>query len=79
MRGTRAASLLAEPPRNYDVRCLGRGPYIPNREVRSTRLVWPESDGHISTALVAFVSLIFISWNQLDGWLRVVDSLRQVA
>jgi hypothetical protein len=25
------------------------------------------------------VSRIFASWNQLDGWLRVVDSLRQVA
>jgi hypothetical protein len=27
-RGTQAASLLAEPPRNYDVRCPGRGPDV---------------------------------------------------
>jgi hypothetical protein len=25
------------------------------------------------------VSRIFASWNQLDGWLRAVDGLRQVA
>jgi hypothetical protein len=24
------------------------------------------------------VSLTFVSWNQLDGWLRRVDGLRQV-
>jgi len=29
--------------------------------------------------LAILVSQIFTSWNQLDGWLRVVDSLRQVA
>jgi hypothetical protein len=28
---------------------------------------------------IELVSRIFASWNQLDGWLRQVDGLRQVA
>jgi hypothetical protein len=38
--------------------------------------VWPESKGHISTALVEFVSLTFASWNQIVLWLRTLDTFR---
>jgi hypothetical protein len=36
-------------------------------------------DFEVARDEIRMVSLIFASWNRLDGWLSQIDALRQVA